>query len=83
MDYKTPLLKSIQSLDNAATEICKYFDKNVTLQILVMFDGDHYQNTNILEIVLLDGKSFHASRIELSLVCNYHQLDVLCKSQNL
>ncbi len=30
LDYKTPLLKSIQSLDNTATEICKYFDKNVT-----------------------------------------------------
>ena len=30
LDYKTPLLKSIQSLDIAATEICKYFDKNVT-----------------------------------------------------
>ena len=30
LDYKTPLLKSIQSLDNAAKEICKYFDKNVT-----------------------------------------------------
>ncbi|RPG64740.1 MAG: glutamine synthetase type III [Flavobacteriaceae bacterium TMED42] len=30
LDYKPPLLKSIQSLDNAATEICKYFDKNVT-----------------------------------------------------
>ena len=30
LDYKTPLLKSIQTLDNAATEICKYFDKNVS-----------------------------------------------------
>ena len=30
LDYKTPLLKSIQTLDNAATGICKYFDKNVT-----------------------------------------------------
>ena len=30
LDYKTPLLKSIQTLDAAATEICKYFDKNVT-----------------------------------------------------
>ena len=30
LDYKTPLLKSLQSLDNAATEICKYFDKNIT-----------------------------------------------------
>ena len=30
LDYKTPLIKSIQTLDNAASEICKYFDKNVT-----------------------------------------------------
>ena len=30
IDYKTPLIKSIQTLDNAASEICKYFDKNVT-----------------------------------------------------
>jgi len=29
LDYKTPLLKSVQSLDKAATEICQYFDKNV------------------------------------------------------
>ncbi|MCF6366494.1 MAG: glutamine synthetase III [Bacteroidales bacterium] len=29
LDYKTPLLKSIQALDSAATDICNYFDKNV------------------------------------------------------
>ena len=29
LDYKTPLLKSIQSLNKAATDICNYFDKNV------------------------------------------------------
>lgn len=29
LDYKTPLLRSIKALDNSATEICKYFDKNV------------------------------------------------------
>jgi glutamine synthetase len=29
LDYKTPLLKSIQSLDKSATEVCRYFDKNV------------------------------------------------------
>ena len=81
---KKDIYKKDQSLGfNYELGVASYFDKNVTLQILVMFDGDHYQNTNILEIVLLDGKSFHASRIELSLVCNYHQLDVLCKSQNL
>ena len=29
LDYKTPLLKSLQKLDHAATEICHYFDKSV------------------------------------------------------
>lgn len=30
LDYKTPLLKSIQAIDKAATDVCKYFDSNVT-----------------------------------------------------
>ena len=30
LDYKTPLLRSLQAVDNAATEVAKYFDKNVT-----------------------------------------------------
>ncbi|HXS37279.1 MAG TPA: glutamine synthetase III [Flavipsychrobacter sp.] len=30
LDYKAPLLKSIAALDKAATEVCNYFDKNVT-----------------------------------------------------
>ncbi len=29
LDYKTPLLKSINVLDKAAVSVCKYFDKNV------------------------------------------------------
>ena len=29
LDYKTPLLRALQSVDNAATAVCKYFDKNV------------------------------------------------------
>lgn len=29
LDYKTPLLKSINAINKAATEICHYFDKNV------------------------------------------------------
>ncbi len=29
LDYKTPLLKSIAAVDQAATEVCHYFDKNV------------------------------------------------------
>jgi len=29
LDYKTPLLKGINAIDKAATEVCRYFDKNV------------------------------------------------------
>ncbi len=29
LDYKTPLLRSLQAVDNAAVAVCKYFDKNV------------------------------------------------------
>ena len=30
LDYKTPLLRALQSVDHAATAVAKYFDKNVT-----------------------------------------------------
>ena len=30
LDYKTPLLRALHSIDNAATDICQYFDKNVS-----------------------------------------------------
>ena len=29
LDYKTPLLKGINVIDKAATEVCRYFDENV------------------------------------------------------
>ena len=29
LDYKTPLLRALNAVDNAAVAICKYFDKNV------------------------------------------------------
>lgn len=29
LDYKTPLLRALSAIDDAATEVCKYFDKNV------------------------------------------------------
>lgn len=29
LDYKTPLLRALHSIDQAATEVCRYFDKNV------------------------------------------------------
>ncbi len=30
LDFKTPLLKALSALDGAATEVCQYFDKNIT-----------------------------------------------------
>ncbi|MCF6181771.1 glutamine synthetase III [Lutibacter sp.] len=29
LDYKTPLLRALHAVDKAATNVCKYFDKNV------------------------------------------------------
>ena len=29
LDYKTPLLRALNAVDNTATAVCKYFDKNV------------------------------------------------------
>ncbi len=29
LDNKTPLLRALQAMDDAATDVCKYFDKNV------------------------------------------------------
>ena len=30
LDYKAPLLKTLSALDKAATDVCQYFDKNIT-----------------------------------------------------
>lgn len=30
LDYKTPLLRAMAAVDKAATEVCQFFDKNVT-----------------------------------------------------
>jgi glutamine synthetase len=29
LDYKTPLLRALNAIDEAATDVCRYFDKNV------------------------------------------------------
>lgn len=36
LDFKTPLLRSLQVIDQAATDVCKYFDKNVTKTIATL-----------------------------------------------
>ena len=30
LDFKIPLLKALQAVDHAATDVCQYFDKNIT-----------------------------------------------------
>ncbi len=30
LDYKTPLLRALHSVDKAATDVCQYFDKSIT-----------------------------------------------------
>jgi glutamine synthetase len=30
LDYKMPLLKALNAMDEAATDVCQYFDKNIT-----------------------------------------------------
>jgi glutamine synthetase len=36
LDYKTPLLKALSALDKAATEVCHYFDKDVSRVIATL-----------------------------------------------
>jgi glutamine synthetase len=36
LDFKTPLLKALHSLDKAAVDVCQYFDKNVTKVIATL-----------------------------------------------
>lgn len=36
LDYKMPLLRSIRAIDDAATDVCRYFDKDVTKVITTL-----------------------------------------------
>ena len=36
LDFKTPLLKALHAIDKAATDVCQYFDKNVTKVIATL-----------------------------------------------
>ncbi len=36
LDYKTPLLKSVAALDKIATQVCRFFDKNVNKVITTL-----------------------------------------------
>jgi glutamine synthetase len=43
LDYKTPFLKSLQKLDEAATEICRFFDKNINkVNVTVGWEQEYF-----------------------------------------
>lgn len=42
LDYKTPLLKSIEVVDKAAVDLCNYFDKNVSKVIVGLGSEQEY-----------------------------------------
>ena len=52
LDYKMPLLKSLQVLDKAATEVCMFFDRRVTRVIATLGWEQEY--------FLVDDALFHA-----------------------
>ena len=58
LDFKTPLLKALHALDNAAVDVCQYFDKNVTKVTATLGWEQEY--------FLIDEALFHA-RPDLSL----------------
>jgi len=43
LDYKTPLIKSLNKIDQAATDVCQYFDKNVNkVNITVGWEQEYF-----------------------------------------
>ncbi len=52
LDYKMPLLRSIRAIDEAATAVCQYFDKDVTKVISTLGWEQEY--------FLIDKALFHA-----------------------
>ena len=58
LDYKTPLLKSVNAINKAATEICHYFDKNVKKVISYLGWEQEY---------FLVDEALHAARPDLKL----------------
>ncbi|WP_411894719.1 glutamine synthetase III [Winogradskyella sp. A2] len=49
LDYKTPLLRALQSIDSAATAVCKYFDKNVRkVSALLGWEQEYFLIDNAL-----------------------------------
>jgi len=58
LDYKTPLLKSLAELNKAATDVCQYFNKNVTKVISTLGIAQEY---------FLVDEALHQARPDLAL----------------
>lgn len=58
LDYKMPLVKALSAVDRAATEVCKYFDRNVNKVVATLGWEQEY--------FLIDS-SLHAARPDIAL----------------
>jgi len=52
LDYKTPLLRALHSIDQAATDVCRYFDRNVNKVVATLGWEQEY--------FLVDSALYHA-----------------------
>ena len=59
LDNKTPLLKALAKVDDAATSVCQYFDKNITKVVATLGWEQEY---------FLVDKALHAARPDLQLL---------------
>ena len=57
LDNKTPLLKALAKVDDAATSVCQYFDKNITKVVATLGWEQEY---------FLVDKALHAARLTCS-----------------
>ncbi|WP_179333259.1 glutamine synthetase III family protein [Winogradskyella costae] len=62
LDFKTPLLRALQAVDNAAVSVCKYFDKNVkTVRTSLGWEQEYFLIDTALAIsrpdILLTGRT--------------------------
>lgn len=58
LDFKTPLLKALHTIDKAAVDVCQYFDKNVTKVIATLGWEQEY---------FLVDEALHNARPDLSM----------------
>jgi len=78
LDYKTPLLKAISVMNDAAVDICQYFDKNVTkVHVTLGWEQEYFLIDSALFIarpdLMLTGRTLmgHASAKDQQLEDHY------------